>query len=161
MKTKSVKIFLSAIIVVSIVSSWAHYSVKPIDNAMWLIGTWENKTSRGSVYESWKKINENELVGKSYAVKGADTIIFETVQLKQEGENLYYIPTVRNQNNGEPVSFKAYTITDHKMVFGNPEHDFPQSVSYTKVNADSLVAEISGVKNGNVRHQTFPMRRLK
>ncbi|ATL41889.1 DUF6265 family protein [Elizabethkingia sp. HX WHF] len=161
MKTKSVKIFLSAIIVVSIVSSWAHYSVKPIDNAMWLIGTWENKTSRGSVYESWKKINENELAGKSYAVKGADTIIFETVQLKQEGENLYYIPTVRNQNNGEPVSFKAYTITDHKMVFGNPEHDFPQSVSYTKVNADSLVAEISGVKNGNVRHQTFPMRRLK
>ncbi|OPC53346.1 DUF6265 family protein [Elizabethkingia bruuniana] len=161
MKTKPVKIFLSVIIVVSIVSSWAHYSVKPIDNAMWLIGTWENKTSRGSVYESWKKINENELAGKSYAVKGADTIIFETVQLKQEGENLYYIPTVRNQNNGEPVSFKAYTITDHKMVFGNPEHDFPQSVSYTKVNADSLVAEISGVKNGNVRHQTFPMRRLK
>ena len=161
MKTKSVKIFLSAIIVVSIVSSWAHYSVKPIDNAMWLIGTWENKTSRGSVYESWKKINENELAGKSYAVKGADTIIFETVQLKQEGKNLYYIPTVRNQNNGEPVSFKAYTITDHKMVFGNPEHDFPQSVSYTKVNTDSLVAEISGVKNGNVRHQTFPMRRLK
>ncbi|AJW62863.1 hypothetical protein VO54_01381 [Elizabethkingia miricola] len=161
MKTKSVKIFLSAIIVVSIVSSWAHYSVKPIDNAMWLIGTWENKTSRGSVYESWKKINENELAGKSYAVKGADTIIFETVQLKQEGENLYYIPTVRNQNNGEPVSFKAYTITDHKMVFGNPEHDFPQSVSYTKVNADSLIAEISGAKNGNVRHQTFPMRRLK
>jgi hypothetical protein len=55
MKTKSVKTFLSAIIVVSVVSSWAHYYVKPIDNAMWLIGTWENKTSRGSVYESWKK----------------------------------------------------------------------------------------------------------
>ena len=160
MKTKSVKIFLSAIIVVSIVSSWAHYSVKPIDNAMWLIGTWENKTSRGSVYESWKKINENELAGKSYAVKGADTIIFETVQLKQEGDNLYYIPTVRNQNDGKPVSFKAYTITDHKMVFGNPEHDFPQSVSYRRLNQDSLIAEISGVKNGNVRHQTFPMRRL-
>ncbi|AIL44925.1 MULTISPECIES: DUF6265 family protein [Elizabethkingia] len=161
MKTNSVKIFLSVIIVVSVVSSWVHYYVKPIDKAMWLIGTWENKTSRGSVYESWKKINESELAGKSYAVKGADTIIFETVQLKQEGNNLYYIPTVRNQNDGKPVSFKAYTITDYKMVFGNPEHDFPQSVSYTKVNADSLVAEISGVKNGNVRHQTFPMIRLK
>ncbi|OPC45202.1 DUF6265 family protein [Elizabethkingia anophelis] len=161
MKTNSVKIFLSIIIVVSVVSSWVHYYVKPIDKAMWLIGTWENKTSRGSVYESWKKINGNELSGKSYAVKGADTIIFETVQLKQEGNNLYYIPTVRNQNDGKPVSFKAYTITDYKMVFGNPEHDFPQSVSYTKVNADSLVAEISGVKNGNVRHQTFPMIRLK
>ncbi|HFK5508432.1 DUF6265 family protein [Elizabethkingia anophelis] len=161
MKTNSVKIFLSAIIIVSVVSSWAHYSVKPIDKAMWLIGTWENKTSRGSVYEFWKKINESELAGKSYAVKGTDTIVFETVKLKQEGEGLYYIPTVRNQNDGKPVSFKAYTITDYKMVFGNPEHDFPQSVSYTKVNADSLVAEISGVQNGNVRHETFPMRRLK
>ncbi|OPC37909.1 DUF6265 family protein [Elizabethkingia miricola] len=161
MKTKSVKTFLSAIIVVSVVSSWAHYYVKPIDKAMWLIGTWENKTSRGSVYESWKKINENELSGKSYTVKGADTIIFETVQLKQEGDNLYYIPTVRNQNDGKPVSFKAYTITDHKMVFRNPEHDFPQSVSYRRLNQDSLIAEISGVQNGNVHHETFPMRRLK
>ena len=84
MKTNSVKIFLSVIIVVSVVSSWVHYYVKPIDKAMWLIGTWENKTSRGSVYESGR-INGNELSGKSYAVKGADTIIFRTVQLKQEG----------------------------------------------------------------------------
>ncbi|OPC06274.1 hypothetical protein BAS09_01430 [Elizabethkingia ursingii] len=161
METRSVKIVLSTIIVVFIVSSWVHYSVKPIDKAMWLIGTWENKTFRGSIYESWKKINENELAGKSYALKDADTIIFETVQLKQEGESLYYIPTVRNQNDGKPVSFKAYSVTDSKMVFGNPEHDFPQSVSYTKLSADSLVAEISGIKNGNVRNQTFPMKRLR
>ncbi|MDA4694100.1 hypothetical protein NY544_00095, partial [Enterobacter hormaechei] len=60
MKIRSIKIVLSAIIVVFIVSSWIHYSVKPIDKAMWLIGTWENKTARGSIYESWKKINENE-----------------------------------------------------------------------------------------------------
>lgn len=98
---------------------------------------------------------------KAMLLKVRILLYSETVQLKQEGNNLYYIPTVRNQNDGKPVSFKAYTITDYKMVFGNPEHDFPQSVSYTKVNADSLVAEISGVKNGNVRHQTFPMIRLK
>lgn len=88
MKTNSVKIFLSAVIIVSVLSSWVHYYVKPIDKAMWLIGTWENKTSRGSVYESWKKINESELAGKSYAVKGTDTIIFETVQLKARREQL-------------------------------------------------------------------------
>lgn len=113
---------------------------------------------------SWKylwileKINENELTGKSYALKGADTIIFETVQLKQEGESLYYIPTVRNQNDGKPVSFKAYSVTDSKMVFGNPEHDFPQSVSYTKLSADSLVAEISGVKTEMYGIRLFPWK---
>ena len=88
MKTNSVKIFLSVIIVVSVVSSWVHYYVKPIDKAMWLIGTWENKTSRGSVYESRKKINGNELSGKSYAVKGADTIIFRNSTAKARREQL-------------------------------------------------------------------------
>ena len=62
----------------------------------WLIGTWENKTSTGSIYETWSKIRDNELSGKSYMVKGKDTVVFENVRLVQEQDRLFYIPTVKD-----------------------------------------------------------------
>ena len=81
--------------------------------------------------------------------------------LLQDKDGLYYIPVVKNQNDGLPVKFAATTITKEKIVFENAQHDFPQVISYTKINKDSLVAEIAGTKNGKERKQVFPMKRVK
>ena len=127
----------------------------------WLIGTWEHKTSKGSSFESWVKINDKELAGKSYALDGKDTQVFETIQLVEKDETLFYIPTVNNQNKGLPVSFLLKSISEEKMVFENPKHGFPQVISYTRLSADSLVAEISGSRNGMNTFRVFPMRRVR
>lgn len=131
-----------------------------IDQAGWLIGTWENKTSKGSIYETWSKINSNEFSGKSYIVKESDTIVFETIQLIQERNGLLYIPTVKSQNEGLPVPFTSTAISDTRLIFENLKHDFPKIISYTKITADSLVAEISGTKDGKYHRQSFPMRKV-
>ena len=131
-----------------------------IRQAEWLIGTWENKTAEGSMYESWVKQNDSVLIGKSYMFKGKDTVIFESVQLVQEHANLFYIPIVKNQNNGLPVRFALKTISNEKMIFENPTHDFPQVISYAKTGADSLVAEISGVVKGKEQRETYPMKKI-
>ena len=94
-------------------------------------------------------------------VKVQDTIVFENIRLVQEKEGIFYIPVVKNQNDGLPVRFVAKTISDTKLIFENPEHDFPQIISYTKISSDSLVAEISGTKNGQIQRQTFRMKRVK
>lgn len=132
-----------------------------ITKADWLIGTWENKTSRGSMYETWSKVNDFEMVGKSYILKEKDTIVFENIRLVQEQDKLYYIPAVKNQNEGLPIRFAPKLVSETELVFENPEHDFPQVISYRKINADSLVAEISGTKNGQERRQKFPMKRMR
>jgi Domain of unknown function (DUF6265) len=150
-----------AIVGVLMFCSWAVHQKTNIKKAEWLIGTWENKTPRGSMYESWTKINDAELSGKSYILKEKDTVVFETIRLVQENNSLFYIPQVKNQNGGLPVRFTAKTVSDIELVFENPQHDFPQIISYTKINADSLVAEISGTINGKERKQTFPMKRMK
>ena len=152
---------LPALIALIFFCSWTYTQPADIKKAGWLIGTWENKTSRGSVYETWTKVNDNELLGKSYMLKEKDTVVFENVQLIQKDNNLFYIPVVKNQNNNLPVSFSLKKISDTEMIFENPVHDFPQVISYTKINADSLVAEISGMKNGQLRKQSFPMKRIK
>ena len=156
MRTTFFLMFLCLIIF----GSWTLQQKTEIQRAEWLVGTWKNKTSRGNIYEAWIKVSDHELAGKSYIVKEKDTIIFETIRLVQEQNGLFYIPTVNNQNNNSPVRFALKTISDTELVFENPQHDFPQIISYVSINKDSLVAEISGTKNGQKGKQTFPMKRV-
>lgn len=152
--------FFIAIACLTLHGAWINYP-SGISKAEWLIGTWENKTRRGTIYESWVKTGETELAGKSFMIKDKDTIVFENIKLVQEPGGLFYIPTVKGQNQGLPVRFKGRSISETQLIFENPAHDFPQIISYTKISADSLVAEISGMRNGQERKQQFPMRRVK
>jgi hypothetical protein len=131
-----------------------------IRKAEWLIGTWENKTPRGSVFEQWTKISDNEMFGRSYALNGADTILFEQIEMIEDNDSLFYIPTVVNQNDGLPIQFALISMTDSSMIFKHPYHDFPQQITYLRINHDSLVASISGISNGQAREIIFPMKRL-
>lgn len=132
-----------------------------IEKAGWLTGTWEGSSSRGSIYETWTRAGDLGLSGKSYSIKEKDTVVFENIRLVQEPGGLYYIPTVKNQNSGLPVRFTAKVVSQTQLVFENKAHDFPQVISYTKTGENTLVAEISGTKNGQVRSQTFPMKKIK
>lgn len=159
MKTGA-KFFITVVSLI-ILNAWTINQANDIQKAEWLIGTWENKTQKGSLYETWTKAGNNEFSGKSYSVKDQDTIVFENIRLLQEKNRLYYVPTVKNQNEGLPVRFVAKNISENQLVFENPQHDFPQIIAYTKITSDSLIAEISGTINGQKRKQTFPMRRVK
>ena len=158
MKTLKFFITIVGLIILCALTRKQTYDIK---KAEWLIGTWENKSLKGSIYETWSKTNDNELSGKSYILKEKDTIVFESIRLVQEPDSLFYIPIVKNQNKGLPVRFSAKTISETQLIFENPQHDFPQIISYTKINTDSLTAEISGTKNGQNRKQTFPMKQVK
>ncbi|WP_228400833.1 DUF6265 family protein [Chryseobacterium taichungense] len=153
--------FFITVVSLAILYAWTINQANDIQKAEWLIGTWENKTQKGSIYETWTKTGNTEFSGKSYSVKDKDTIVFESVRLVKENKKLFYIPTVKNQNDGLPVRFAAKTISENQLVFENPEHDFPQIITYTKITSDSLIAEISGIKNGQKRKQAFPMKRVK
>ncbi|GJM27702.1 MAG: hypothetical protein DHS20C17_03370 [Cyclobacteriaceae bacterium] len=132
-----------------------------IENVKWLLGTWEMRTSNGSTYETWELKTLTELSGKSYAVKGADTVVSETVRITEENGKLYYVPMVSDQNNGDAVVFEASFISRSKFIVENPQHDFPKVISYTRIGLDQLVAEISGPsEDGQVNYQTFPMKRI-
>lgn len=133
-----------------------------INQMKWVIGTWEHITPKGSIYETWKKDHKNnELMGKSYKLKNKDTIVFETIRLVQDQGGLFYIPVVKDQNDGIPVRFQAKVISAKQVVFENKTHDFPQVISYAKINKDSLQAEISGLRNGKQERRYFPMKRIK
>lgn len=127
--------------------------------ADWLIGTWENQDPQGKMIEIWSKANDSIYIGESYYIKGKDTLHSEQIQLVQVGDKVQYIPTVKGQNNDQPVNFNLTSKTDKELVFENPKHDFPQKIVYKKITADSLVATISGTQQGKASSESYPMRK--
>ncbi|WP_194776282.1 DUF6265 family protein [Pararhodonellum marinum] len=147
-------------LIACLISGWLSISNKYIHKTQWLLGTWENKTSRGSLFETWKWVNEMEMSGKSFYINNGDTVVLESIKLVEEADKLLYIPIVVDQNNGQPVRFEMKNLTDSAMVFENLSHDFPQVIAYRMIHNDSLVAEISGLRNGDERKIAFPMSRV-
>lgn len=130
-----------------------------IKQADWLIGSWSNQTPGALFMEVWTKQNDSTYLGSSYTLANQDTVSAEKVRLEQRNGHLYYIPTVKKQNNGMPVPFALTTATGGYLSFENPQHDFPQKITYQLISKDSLVAEISGISKGKARAISFPMKR--
>ena len=122
----------------------------------WFIGKWENKSPEGIMTESWTMLNDSVYVGTSSYVEGEDTLFSEQIRLEQRGADIFYIPVIEDQNEGKPTQFKL-TLTGSQMAkFENPEHDFPQMVTY-ELKGDSMLAEISGQLEGKDHSEKFPM----
>ncbi|KAA2223360.1 DUF6265 family protein [Chryseobacterium sediminis] len=150
-----------AMIGLSIAGSWAQQQseTKKIE---WLLGTWETKTSKGNLYETWTRKSHTEFQGKSYYLKQKDTLFLESVRLVEKEKKLHYIVSVKNHNHEQPVDFASKAIKDPALlVFENLQHDFPQTITYKKVGKDSLFAEISGIMNGKMARQAFPMKKIQ
>ncbi|QTE36947.1 DUF6265 family protein [Mucilaginibacter gossypii] len=134
---------------------------QPITHAKWLIGSWKNQSAKTVDIETWKKLNDSTFIGRSYSLTGADTVSSEHIRMEQHKGQLYYIPTIKNQNDGKAVIFTLISSDNKHLIFENPEHDFPQKITYTQITNDSLVAEISGTKKGRQKAIQFPMKRVR
>ncbi len=133
----------------------------PIASTNWLLGHWQNVSAHGTYIETWSQLNDSVYTAESYYIMENDTPSMETIRLEQHGTDLFYIPTVDDQNNNQPVTFKLTKTSDKQLVFENPEHDFPKSIVYSLINADSMVASISGPKGGKQDTLFFPMKRAE
>ncbi|SHG36915.1 hypothetical protein SAMN05443549_103415 [Flavobacterium fluvii] len=156
---KKVILFLFTILIFT--SCQKSKEVSKIVVADWLLGNWENKSDDGHLLETWKKVNDSLYDGESYFIKGKDTLHFEKIQMKQKGENLFYIATVKGQNNNKPVTFMHNDTIEKQLVFENPKHDFPQKISYSLITKDSIVIQISGIQQGKPSSERFSMKKSK
>lgn len=126
--------------------------------AAWLLGRWENNSDQGSLSEIWKKQNDSLYIGVSYFVIAGDTVFSESVELADKNGEVNYIVTGVEGNEGA-VPFKLTSSGESMLVFENPKHDFPQTITYAH-KGDSVIAVISGKQNGKPKKEYFRMKKI-
>lgn len=132
-----------------------------ITAADWLPGKWENKSIDGDLLETWTKLNDSVYDGKSYFIKGNDTLHSEHIQLIQKGENLIYISNIKGQHNDKPITFIHDVKIEKQLVFENIKNDYPKKISYDPISKDGLIVEISGIQNGKPSFDTYTLKKTK
>jgi hypothetical protein len=125
------------------------------------LGKWENTSENGNLSETWTKVSDSIFKGQSYFIKGKDTLHSEQIKLEQKGEALFYISTIRGQNNDEPIAFSQNDTIEKQLVFENSKNDFPQKISYIKITNDSIVIQISGIQQGKPSSAKYSMKKVK
>ena len=130
-----------------------------LEKAEWLLGFWGNTSPEGNLTENWEKTNDSVYAGHTYFVIGKDTVFTESITLEEANGKLAYVAAVSDQNGGKAIRFEMTSGTENQLVFENPKHDFPQKITYNKITNDSLVAEISGMKDGNPSTEQFAMKK--
>jgi hypothetical protein len=125
-----------------------------------LLGTWQSED--GKSFERWKKNDDGTYRSDVYNLKGSDTSWNEQARIYPEKNQWVFENTVKGQNDGKSVKFTSTIITDNRVQFSNPAHDFPTDVNYTLLDMNTLNAFIIGPNsNGGKDTILFNSKRFR
>jgi hypothetical protein len=144
------------VIVVLVGAQGAPVQPLTVDRVGWLQGCWRSSQGQSIVEEQWMAPGGGSMIGMSRTVRGSETTAYEFVVITVQDGRLAY----RAQPSGQaPATFLSTEVTDARVVFENPQHDFPQRVGYRREGTE-LAAWIEGVSSGRTRRVEFPYRRV-
>lgn len=128
-----------------------------IDRLAWLQGCWELVSPQRTVEEQWMAPRAGTMLGMGRTTRDGKLVEYESVLIREENGRLAYDAHPSGQS---PATFLSTTIADRRVIFENPQHDFPQKVGYAR-SGDSLSAWIEGSVNGQSRRVEFPYRQAQ
>ena len=137
-----------------------------IDDLAWLTGDWEtaNAAERWTD-EHWTTPAGGAMLGMSRTVKAGAVSEFEYLRIIQKGDDLIYVAHPGARSPG--TEFKMTSLTEgaagyRRVVFENPEHDFPKRILYVRRADGTLVATVdAGEGEKTVTYEYHPLRAAK
>lgn len=134
---------------------WSPAVPHAIEDVGWLAGCWTNAAGERRMDEQWMAPAGGTMFGMSRTVSKGRTVASEFLELRQEGDDVFYIARPSGQAE---TRFRLVEAAPGRAVFENRAHDFPQVIRYIR-NADgTLLAQIEGPRGGQTRTIDFPMR---
>jgi hypothetical protein len=128
-----------------------------VDRVGWLQGCWRSSQGQSIVEEQWMAPGGGSMIGMSRTVRGRQTTAYEFVLITEQEGRLAY----RAHPSGQaPATFLSTEATEARVVFEDPQHDFPQRVGYRREGTDLVHAWIEGTSSGRTRRVEFPYRRV-
>jgi Domain of unknown function (DUF6265) len=115
-------------------------------------GSWICKSENFETEEFWQKPKSDLMLGLNRTVSKSGNTAFEFLRIFQQENEIFYAASP----NGKPATlFKLTEVSDNKVVFENPEHDFPQRIIYTFQNENKMAARIDGEIDGISKHKEW------
>lgn len=122
-----------------------------VESLAWLAGSWGSASGATETEEHWTAPKAGSLLGMNRTTRGGKTVMFEFLRIEARPDGVYYLASPGGR---PPTPFKLKEAVKEKVVFENPEHDFPQRILYWK-SGSSLCARIEGTQKGKPAGQEW------
>ncbi len=152
---RSLQLAFAMAMFTTFVGGIAHGGEGPLAQMGWLSGCWRQPTESGLTEEQWMAPRGMTMIGMSRTVVNGETVFWEILRIEQSEGRLELIALPSGQAEAQ---FAQVEISPGFVAFENPEHDFPQRISYRKLDDGSLLGRIEGEKDGQSRAIDFPLR---
>jgi hypothetical protein len=131
----------------------------------WLYGCWGGKVNQRDFREQWMPLRGNQLIGLGSTEFEGKLSSYEYLRIEQRADGIYYVAVPSGQKE---AAFKLVSAAKDErdksstFVFENPQHDFPQRISYRRGTEGWLYATVEGKVQGQAqdRQVTYPYRRI-
>jgi len=135
-------------------------AVMAVNQLGWLAGHWRMEKGGRVVDEQWMAPAAGVMLGMSRTIARGKVVQHEFTQIREgPGGTLYFIAMPSGQKE---AAFQIVSLSATEVVFENPQHDFPQKISYTLQPDGALLAAIEGPgKDGQTRRIEFPYKRIQ
>lgn len=111
----------------------------------WLAGAWQGVMGDATIEEHWLEPVADSMLGVNRTVANGKMVGFELLRIAVRDQDLYYLASPGGRH--PPTAFRLVDLGDARAVFENPEHDFPQRITYWR-DGDTLHARIEGSNDG-------------
>jgi hypothetical protein len=124
----------------------------------WLAGCWAAVGGEPGSGETWTVADDGVLRGVGRFVKDGVAVATETMEIRESASGeLEFIAAPPGQ---DPTAFTLTEVVPGEAVFENPDHDFPQRISYRRVDEDRLEATADGEVAGETKVLEFAFERV-
>ena len=132
-------------------------TVDPLDRVAWLGGCWQSGSGNSVTVEMWLPPAGGLMVGASRTVSNGQARSWEHLRIRADGDGLVYTAIPSGQTE---TDFRSTTVSDSAFVVENPQHDFPQRITYRRTGADAMTARVEGPGPNGMRGFDLPFRRI-
>jgi hypothetical protein len=130
-----------------------------IGKLSWLAGSWSGERDGVRFEEHWSAPAGATMIGMHRDVRGGRTVGFEFFRVVEDSLGLVYLAQPGGRAPATP--FRAKTLEDRRVVFENPDHDFPQRVIYWRAKDGALHARVEGTIDGKLESEEWRWTALK
>lgn len=150
---------IAALLLLVATSTYAAGPPPTIESLGWMAGCWAYEGKEAGSGETWTSPAGRTILGVSRTVRDGITRQWEFMRIEQrEDGSIAFVALPSGQNE---AAFPMIALEPARVVFRNPDHDFPQQVTYAlDAGRSRILATIEGTIDGKKRSAQWELRKV-
>jgi hypothetical protein len=135
----------------------------PLNGLGFMTGCWRGQfgggaAGPGTIEEYYSTPTSNMIIGVTRFMRGGRTVDFEFTRIMASDSDVTLMPQPRGR---PPTSFRMTASDSSSALWENPQHDFPQKISYRRIAGDSIIAAIEGPGQNGTQRMEWRMGKVR